>query len=152
MMSVFDKHKKGFAPSLTSIEIEGANMRAARERISSAFAELSVASAFDEYRKALRAGHLEVADLDGDWIYPLAHYAAQERQPDDALRLLNGFSSHYAQHDDVVKNYVLAAEIMHRDFAQTEDALQLLQRLATQYVGHKDYALISALQAQLEEK
>lgn len=151
-MSVFDKHKKGVAPQSSNIEIEGANMRAARERIANALADLSMAKAFDEYRRALRAGHIEVADLDGDWIYPLAHYAAQERQSDDALRLLNGFSSHYAQHDDVVKNYVLAAEIMHRDFGQTEDALQLLQRLATQYSDHQDYALISALQAQLEAK
>lgn len=149
-MSVFDKHKNGFAPQV-DMEQEGAKMRAARARIEAALADLSVAYAFDEYRRAARVGAIEVADLDADWIYPLAHYAAQERQSDEALQLLNGFSHRYAHHDDVVKNYVLAAEIMQRDFGQKADALALLEQLAAQYQGHKDVALISALRTRLEE-
>ena len=126
-MSVFDQHKNGVAPQFADIEAQGEQMRAARQRIAKA-----------------------LADLDGDWIYPLAHYAAEERQSDEALRLLNGFSHRHAQHDDVVKNYVLAAEIMQRDFGQDADALQLLQRLAQQYAEHKDVALIQQLQSRLE--
>lgn len=149
-MSVFDQHKNGVAPQFADIEAQGAQMRAARQRIAEALADLTVARAFDEYQRASRAGQIEVADLDGDWIYPLAHYAAEERQSDEALRLLNGFSHRHAQHDDVVKNYVLAAEIMQRDFGQDADALQLLQRLAQQYAEHKDVALIQQLQSRLE--
>ncbi|SUO95520.1 hypothetical protein [Suttonella ornithocola] len=151
-MSVFDKHKKGSAPENQSFEysaeIAGASVLAhpndgKREVMATAMANQNYARAFQLY------SHGAVID-NPDWIYPLASYAAHERQSDTALSLLNGFSTQYPEHADVVKNYVLAAEIMHQHFGQTKDALALLAQLSARYQSHPDLSLITQLRQQLE--
>lgn len=137
-MSIFSKHKNGVPPTRQTDaprEADGGQDK----RFADALAREDWYSAYRFYRenRQVLAGH-------ADAVYPLARYLVAENHPDEALALLQGFASRHPHHADVVKNYVLAAEVMRRDFADHEGARALLQRLAASYAEHPDYPLIEA--------
>lgn len=143
-MSVFDRHKDGIAIKQESDGTE-------RERWQSHFAQ---AVAQEDWYHAYRLYRQMPADGDNSWlaadaVYPLARYAADERKGDDALAIVEGFSRRYPTHDDVVKNYVVAAQVMAQQFGEKAQAQALLTQLATHYQEHQDISLITQAQTDL---
>lgn len=140
-MSIFDQHKNGRPP-------QGLETPAPAHDAESA-ARLQEAVKREDWYEVHRLWQAGgKPQLPGDAVHPLASYLIAENRPDDALLLLNGFASRHPEHPDVVKNYLLAVNIMRRDFGDHAGARELLERLAQTYPAHPDYPLI---RAQLEE-
>lgn len=145
-MSIFDKHKDGRARS-SFFPVDVKREEALVAQFDEAVARQDWHSAWRYYREI---GYQQdtgrhVTD-NPDVILPLACYLSEENHPDDALSLLNGFAARYPAHPDVVKNYLLAVNIMRRDFGDHAGARELLERLAQTYPEHPDYPLIQQAQ------
>lgn len=137
-MSIFAKHKNGRPPQALATAAAPPDPELAA-RFAEAVARADWYNAWRFYREG---GETLLGD--GHAVHPLAQYLADENRPDDALSLLNGFAARYPAHPDVVKNYLLAADIMRRDFGDAHGARELLENLAARYAEHPDYPLISA--------
>ena len=132
-MSVFDRHKSA------SFSADAVTAETAVHSVEPA-TDADVAAALLRYRQAERQG--KAAPVAPQWVYPLARRAEAEGFPETALALVEGFSSRYPAHPDVVKNYLLAAIILAEHFGEKDTAGRLLRHLAERYREHPDKSLI----------
>lgn len=132
-MSVFDRHKSSaLAAKTVTTQTTVDSLEPATDA--------DVPAALLRYRKAQEQG--EAVRVSPRWVYPLARQAETEGFPETALALVEGFSSRYPAHPDVVRNYLLAATILADHFGEKEKAIELLRHLAKQYRDHPDQSLI----------
>ncbi len=87
---------------------------------------------------------------DAEQITQLAHLAAQNGQPQIALRLLSGFHKRFPKSRDIPKNYLLVATLMHERLNQDDKARALLLYLKANYSGDPLMPEIDARLAMIE--
>lgn len=115
-MSIFDKHKP-------------------QTHTASRIKELATHLKQQAYELALLnyQEHGDKSQIEAEHFLPLAKLAEARGEAQTALSLIEGFSQQHPNHPDTLALYLLAANIMHRNFGQTQDALALLNRLAQQF-------------------
>ncbi|MDO5091416.1 MAG: hypothetical protein Q4D61_07695 [Cardiobacteriaceae bacterium] len=138
-MSIFDPHKNGRAP----FPPEPAAPAAVDAEIAARFADAVEREDWYNAWRFYREGG-EALLGSGNAVRPLAEYLERENRPDDALNLLQGFASRHPDHPDLVRNYLLAADIMRRHLGDADGARQLLENLAARTTAHPDHPLILA--------
>lgn len=138
-MSIFDAHKDGS-------DHHG--------EFAQALAQGDFAQAYAEY-ETLKAQD-KTPPLAAEAVYPLASAAHAKGDEAEALAIIEGFSNHHPHHPDVVKNYLLVAEILKDHYGKTAEARALLEHLSARYPQATEMPqiaeLLFSLQTPAEEK
>ena len=96
---------------------------------------------FDFIRPEL--ARINPADLPADEIYPLALYAARQRQHQTVLVLTRQFAKHHPNHPQLIDNYLLAARALAKT-GHTDKAQQMLTQMLARFGAHEKAGQIRA--------
>ncbi len=96
---------------------------------------------FDLIRPEL--AHIDPTDLPADEIYPLALYAARQRQYQTVLALTRQFAKHHPNHPQLIDNYLLAARALAKT-GHTDKAQQMLTQMLARFGAHEKAGQIRA--------
>ena len=96
---------------------------------------------FDFIRPEL--ARINPADLPADEIYPLALYAARQRQHQTVLVLTRQFAKHHPNHPQLIDNYLLAARALAKT-GHTDKAQQMLTQMLARFGEHEKAGQIRA--------
>ena len=83
------------------------------------------------------------ADLPADEIYPLALYAARQRQHQTVLVLTRQFAKHHPNHPQLIDNYLLAARALAKT-GHADKAQQMLTQMLARFGAHEKAGQIRA--------
>lgn len=96
---------------------------------------------FDFIRPEL--ARINPADLPADEIYPLALYAARQRQHQTVLVLTRKFAKHHPNHPQLIDNYLLAARALAKT-GHADKAQQMLTQMLARFGAHEKAGQIRA--------
>ena len=96
---------------------------------------------FDFIRPEL--ARINPADLPADEIYPLALYAARQRQHQTVLVLTRQFAKHHPNHPQLIDNYLLAARALAKT-GHADKAQQMLTQMLARFGAHEKAGQIRA--------
>ena len=96
---------------------------------------------FDLIRPEL--ARIDPTDLPADEIYPLALYAARQRQYQTVLALTRQFAKHHPNHPQLIDNYLLAARALAKT-GHTDKAQQMLTQMLARFGEHEKAGQIRA--------
>ena len=96
---------------------------------------------FDFIRPEL--ARINPADLPADEIYPLALYAARQRQHQTVLVLTRQFAKHHPNHPQLIDNYLLAARALAKT-GHADKAQQMLTQMLARFGEHEKAGQIRA--------
>ena len=96
---------------------------------------------FDLIRPEL--ARIDPTDLPADEIYPLALYAARQRQYQTVLALTRQFAKHHPNHPQLIDNYLLAARALAKT-GHTDKAQQMLTQMLARFGAHEKAGQIRA--------
>ena len=86
---------------------------------------------------------IDPADLPADEIYPLAQYAARQRQYQMVLALTRQFAKHHPNHPQLIDNYLLAARALAKT-GHADKAQQMLTQMLARFGEHEKAGQIHA--------
>ena len=86
---------------------------------------------------------IDPADLPADEIYPLAQYAARQRQYQTVLALTRQFAKHHPNHPQLIDNYLLAARALAKT-GHADKAQQMLTQMLARFGEHEKAGQIHA--------